>query len=159
VSVQYVIADCDAVTEAYLARGYTRSERSVKDQLGAGLYNQLSTETRASLTLLQIDAEEHGKLNEPEVNSRPRWRHDSYLSSCHIERVQVLERGPWMSIVAPVRENGSSFNEAGADECESLDLHLTSERCRQSMERTINKEIERHLDAVEQLRAFLRTPQ
>jgi hypothetical protein len=153
-TMHYVVADCEAVTEAYLNSGYKRSSRTVLEQLGANLYKLLSKETRAGLTVLEIDAEQHEKLNSNERASRPVYKHTPMITAARVERVEVLERGGWHSMVAPVLDD---LTDSHPLECETSDLHLTSERCAQSMERTVREAIDQHLDAIGELRKFLET--
>jgi hypothetical protein len=160
VNPHYVISSCEAVTDAYLQSGYKRSVRTPLEQLGANTYKLLGKEERAGLVVLEIDAEQHGKLNAPAQASRPVFAYGSFMRAARVERVDVLERGQTTSIVSPVINDGGGFNESYATgDCDTIDLHLTSERCAQSMERSVRQAIDEHLDAIAELRKFLETKQ
>lgn len=156
-TTHYVVADCEAVTEAYLRSGYKLSTRTVLEQLGANLYKLLTKETRAGLTVLEIDEVEHAKNNSPERANRPIYTKDQFITGARIELVDVLERGPTASVVAPVIDGGS-FNESYATgECDTYDLVPTEQECFDRMAAVVRRAIDKHLDAIGELRKFLET--
>ncbi len=139
----------------YLGRGYTRSEITPELAIGPG-WTLFSPEERKELAVVEIAGAEHDKLNANPRKERERFAYKDYVFDARIEQVEVLEDGPRQCIVAATATvNPNTQPSGGAEHCETWDLHDTRAEAATAMRPTVRREIERHEEAIGNLRRFL----
>jgi hypothetical protein len=154
-TAHYVITASLEERARYIDRGYRVSFRLAREELGAG-WSLLSREERAALVVLEIDAAKHAALNANPRKERERFFYKDYVFDAKIEQVEVLEAGRLQSIVAATAPaNPNTQETGGAEGVESYDLHATRADAARHMEATVRREIERHEQAIMNLKRFI----
>lgn len=88
----------------YLHKGYEKvTSVTPVDLLGAAAWALLDVETRKGLAVVEIEQEQHQKLNSPEVRYHAAFSYGYRLRSVSLDKLDVLEVQPedWATICVP----------------------------------------------------------
>lgn len=150
-AMTYVVSDAEAVTNAYLARGYQRSERTPQQQLGP-LYERLPPDLRTGLVVLEIAADKHTELQRPTQKFKVEYIAQSYAADAQVVTYDVLGTDDYWSgrvVVARADVDESAVS------LPAYEFFETAELARSAGRMLVMQHIETHRAAIVRLQKFL----